>query len=409
LQLISPPGRRIEYIAGLFYYDEDYDIDQDFDAGAQACIPVIYALAGATAAGICAASPQAPATASVFVQSLKSHAAFAQASLYASDKLAFTLGARYTSEDKGGGFQQNILNPVIGGLFRAAENVQGLNADDSAVTWLISAGYNATSDAMLFVTASTGFKGGGFNSEGTAIPLGAQARTFTAETSTNYEVGLKSKWLDDRLTANVTGFYTELDDFQDRSFDGLSFLTRNAGSRTQSGIEADLAFRPNSHLSLTSGVSYLDAEFKSFDGASPLPGDAVPQNLSGRRPHFAPDWQGSLIADWTGAIGVTSLEGFSRVELQYVGEQNIGGNTNQNPQSTQAAYTLFNMRIGMGRGDWRLSLYGKNLTKEGYCQVYFDQPLGEALGAVNAATNTSVQRCVLGNPRIFGASIRYEF
>jgi iron complex outermembrane receptor protein len=49
------------------------------------------------------------------------------------------------------------------------------------------------------------------------------------------------------------------------------------------------------------------------------------------------------------------------------------------------------------------------LTKEGYCQVYFDQPLGEALGAVNAATNTSVQRCVLGNPRIFGASIRYEF
>lgn len=408
-QLLSPSGERVEYILGLYVYDEEYDIGQDFDAGADACIPVVFAMAGATAAGACAAGPQAPAITSDFAQSLTTYAAFAQTTIAATDRMSFTVGARYTSEEKDASFEQVILNPVIGSLFRVAENEPGLNADDTAVTWLLNASFFPADNLMLFATASTGFKGGGFNSEGANVALGADARTFDAETSMNAELGLKSRVMDGRLVANVTAYHTELEDFQDRSFDGLSFLTRNAGSRTQAGIEADVMFRPHESLQLIGGVSYLDAEFDRFEAASPLPGNTAPQDLSGQRPHFSPEWQGSLIAEWSRTLGESGLIGFLRGEVQYVGEQNVSGNTNQNPQSMQGSYTLTNLRAGFGNDRWRFALYGKNLTEEAYCQVYFDQPLGDALGAVNLANNTTVQRCVLGEPRTWGATIRYDF
>lgn len=409
LHLLSPAGETVEYIAGLFFYDEDYTIGQDFDAGADACIPVVFALAGAPAAGACAAAPQTPAVSADFAQALTSMAAFAQFTFNLTDTFEVTAGARYTTEDKDGSFEQVLVNPVIGSLFRVPESEPALNADDSAWTWLLNAQYFLADNVMLFATASTGFKGGGFNSEGASTALGAEARTFAAETANNVELGLKSELLGDRMTANVTLYYTELEDFQDRSFDGLSFITRNAGSRTQSGFEADVTWRPADSLLLIGGLSYLDAEFDRFDAASPLPGDTAPQDLAGKRPHYAPDWQGSLVADWRAPLGGGGLEWFLRPEVAHVGEQNIGSNTNQNPQGEQAAYTLFNLRAGIAGDRWQVTLFGRNLGDEAYCQAKFEQPLGESLGAVNAAAKTTVQRCVLGTPRTFGAMLRYEF
>ncbi len=409
LQLLSPQGGALEYIAGLYLYDEDYDIGQDFDAGADTCIPVVFALAGLAAAQACAAAPQTPAVASSFTQSLTSYAAFAQASWALAPDWSLTAGLRYTGEDKDGAFVQTLPNPVIGSLFRAAEAEPALAADDSALTWLVNLRWFANEDLMLFASASTGFKGGGFNSEGAAVALGADARSFDAETSRNLELGVKSQWLERRMTANVTLYHTVLDDFQDRSFDGLSFLTRNAGSRTQSGFEADLSLRPLEALTLYASLSYLDAEFDRFDAASPLPGDTAPQDLAGKRPHYAPDWQGALVADWSAALGDSGFDGSLRAELTHVGEQNIGGNTNQNPQSMEPSRTLFNLHAGIGGERWRATLSVRNLADEAYCQARFDQPLGEALGAVDAAANTSVQRCVLGEPRVMGLTLRYSF
>ena len=39
----------------------------------------------------------------------------------------------------------------------------------------------------------------------------------------------------------------------------------------------------------------------------------------------------------------------------------------------------------------------------------FDQPIGGNIGAVDAATSTSVQRCVLGAPATYGVSYRRRF
>lgn len=410
-QLLSPTDQSFTYVAGLFYYKEDYDIDEDFDAGAQACVPVVFALAGAGAASLCSSLPQNPATDSDYTQSLTSTAVFAQGTFNVSDQFSVTIGARYTNDEKDGAFVQTAPNAVIGSLFREPESVPDLASDDDAFTWLLNGSWFPSDDVMLFATVSTGFKGGGFNSGGAGIALGRDARIFGPEDSTNVEVGIKSKFWDDRATANVTYYTTELDDFQDRSFDGISFITRNAGKRTQSGVEMDVTLTPNEFITLFGGLAYLDAEFDSFDAASPLPGSAVPQNLGGERPHFSPEWQGSLVADWSIPLGDSGYGLFVRPEFMYIGEQNVGGNTNNNPQSIQDGYGLYNFRLGIGPEDarWQITAYGKNLGDEGYCEVIFDQPLGAQFGAVDAAANTVTQRCIVGEPRTYGINFRLNY
>jgi len=417
-QLLSPTDQPLTYVLGLFYYDEDYYIDEDFDAGVHACIPVVFALAGAGAAGACAAMSQSPATDSDYTQSLTSSAAFAQATYSFTDQVSMTFGGRYTSDSKDAAFVQTTPNAVIGSLFRAVEDVPDLSSDDDAFTWLVNGRFYATDDVMLFASASTGFKGGGFNSGGSGVALGREARIFTEETSTNFELGIKSRFAGGKATANVTLYHTELEDFQDRSFDGLSFLTRNAGTRTQLGLEADFTLNPNESLMIFGGFSYLDAVFDSFDDASPLPGnetstdpDLLSPDLAGRTPHFSPEWQGSLVVEWRAPLGSGNLEWFLRPEYTYIGEQNIGANTNMNPQSIQDAYGLSNLRLGLAAADgrWQVTAYGKNLGDEGYCEINYDQPLGAQFGAVDAGANTVPQRCTVGNPRTYGVSFRWNY
>ena len=263
---------------------------------------------------------------------------------------------------------------------------------------------------MMFASVSTGFKGGGFNSGGAFAALGREARIFSEETSTNYELGIKSTLMDGRATANVTLYHTELDDFQDRSFDGLSFLTRNAGKRTQEGFEVDFTLNPVDPLTIFGGFSYLDAVFDSFDLASPLPGGAS-QDLKGATPHFSPEWQGSLVAEWRAAVGSGDLEWFLRPEYTYIGEQNIGGDSNLNPQSIQDAYGLINLRLGIAAADgrWQITAYGKNLSDEGYCEVIYNQPLGAQFGGVDPVANTMPQRCTAGSPSTYGVSFRMNY
>ena len=411
LQLLSPTDQPFTYVAGVFYYDEDFDIDEDFDAGVNTCIPVVFALAGAGAAALCNSMSQFPATDSDYAQTLTSTAIFAQGTYEFSDKFAMTFGGRYTSDSKDAAFVQTTPNAVIGSLFRAPEDVPDLSSDDNAFTWLVNATFHPIDDIMLFASASTGFKAGGFNSGGSGVALGREARIFTEETSNNFEIGIKARFADGKATSNVTLYHTELEDFQDRSFDGLSFLTRNAGTRTQQGIEADFVLNPVDSLMIFGGFSYLDSEFDSFDAASPLPGDLVPQDLSGRTPHYSPEWQGSLVIEWRATIGSGNLEWFLRPEYTYIGEQNIGANTNLSPQSIQDAYALVNLRLGLGAADgrWQVTAYGKNLSDEGYCEINYDQPLGLQFGGVDPVANTVPQRCSLGSPRTYGVSFRWNY
>jgi iron complex outermembrane receptor protein len=239
--------------------------------------------------------------------------------------------------------------------------------------------------------------------------LGEERRIFQPEDTTNYELGVKSTLLDGTMTANATLFRTDIDDFQDRAFDGLSFIVLNAGEIRQQGVEADLNWAPLDELRIVAGVSYLDSEYLKFEGAPPLPGGEI-QDLKGERRNYSPEWQTSLAADWTQPFG-NGLEWFVGASWSWIDEQNVGSLSNNNPQSIQDSYSLLNGRLGIrsASGDWDVTLFGNNLTDEGYCLSMFDQPFGAQLGAQDPVNNTMVQRCNLGAPKTWNVKMTYRF
>ena len=202
LQLISAGGETIDWLGGLFYYKENFDIVQAFDAGDTYCVPVAFAIAGPGAAGQCLQFPQDRFTESFFTQELENITAYGQVTWNISDAWSVTLGGRWTDDQKEGDFQQLITNPLAD-LVRAPESGLGMERDDSKFTYFTNASWFVNPDTMLFATYSTGYKSGGFNSEGGGVPLN-ERRIFGPEESTNFELGLKSKLFDNTMTANVT-------------------------------------------------------------------------------------------------------------------------------------------------------------------------------------------------------------
>ncbi len=403
VRLASPTGQFIEYVAGLFYYREDYVIDTFFDLGPDYCNATLASVGAGGLADTCNAAPL-NAVVDLFSQELVSYAAFGQATMNISNRLSFTAGLRWTRDEKTEGmFQRTVFNPAARVLAPIDEDVQGLEQIASAVNWLANVRYFLTDDVMVFATASTGFKSGGFNSE-----PGASDRIFDEESAKNYELGLKSTLFDRKVVANVTLFRTDIDDFQERQFQGLGFVVDNAGSLRQQGVELDLQAAPVEQLDILMGLSYLDSEFTDFANAPSLPA-GMPQDLTGRRRQDSPKWQFSIATQWTDQIPNTEANWFVRGEYQFTSEQFLDANLN--PQSLQEGFSLANFRIGLAglEGQWQLVGFVRNAFDEGYCVRTFNLVAGGLFAAVNAQTNESVQRCVTGRPRFYGAELSVRF
>ena len=408
-QLLSPTGGRFDWVAGLFLYREDYDIDQGFDAGTAFCVPTIRQLQGPTQAQQCQAAPQYRVIDGSFAQDLHSLAVFGQGSWHFNEQLSATLGLRQTHDRKRADFRLALNNPFAS-LVRLPETTLDMHRDDDRATWFANLSWFPRSGTMLFATASTGYKSGGFNPEGSREVLGAGRRTFGPEHATNFELGVKGTLPGGRATANLTVYRTDVKDFQDRAFDGISFNVLNVGKVRQQGVEADLRWKPLEALRFVAGVGYLDSRYLDYRAAPPLPGDTTPQDITGVRKTFSPRWQLVLDADWTARLG-GGLTWFAGAGWQFLGRQNIGLISNDNPQSEQGGYGLLGARTGLrsASGKWELAVLGNNLTDKGYCLTLADQPLGATLGAQDATNHSMVQRCVVGAPRTWGLRLRWNY
>lgn len=436
--LMSPADASFTWMAGAYYYREDYTLDQAFDLGADFCAQgvrnLVYlstlqaqlahtdpmsadATAQSTALGAvaaCAAGPQTDAVDAHFHQDVKSRAVFAQGNWSVDERLELTGGVRISWDDKSGLFLNRVGNVAVGpGMLdlRAPEST-ALAFRDRQLTWLAGASYSLAPDTMLFATWSNGYKAGGFNAESTRFVSGRQ-RIYDSERVDNIELGIKSAW-EQRVSAHLTAYRTTIDDFQDRQFNGLDFIVKNAGRLRQQGLELDISARPAAALLLQFSAAYLDSEFQRFAQASPLPGYAAQQpwqDLKGKRNSFSPQWQASLAAQWSGRVLRTGLEWFARADYHWTDEQNINAQTDNNTQAIQEAYGLLNARLGLRdmRGRWELAGWVRNVADRAYCQTIYYQPLGAELGLVDPVTGGGMARCVLGEPRTVGVDWVYRF
>jgi iron complex outermembrane recepter protein len=293
------------------------------------------------------------------------------------------------------------FNPFFNGI----THPQSLGENDLNAT--VKLDYHFTDDVMGYVSWGNGTKAGGFNlarvtNPAAADPLAPILDTeFPRETVNSFEVGLKSELADKTVRLNGDVFEQQYRNFQLNTFTGIVFVVSSLPDVNSKGAELQLDWlTPLSGLSFAGGVVYADTEITKFGDSLYL----FAANRENNRLSFSPLWSGVLSA--TDEVPLTSsLTLRLSADEKYSSSYNTGSDLD--PLKIQGAYGLLDARIGIGPPDgrWSFEVWGQNLTDKGYFQVAFDAPFqGLAVPGFNNQIDSFV-----GDPRTFGATIRFRF
>ena len=132
------------------------------------------------------------------------------------------------------------------------------DASFSETTWRLGAEWSPSSDILVYTSASTGYKAGGFNLTSNVLPYDAKQLMV-------YEFGVKSEWLDKRLRINLDSFYYDYEDMQLTTLTTVNNapgqFTSNAARSTIQGFEIDSRYIVDANWKLFFNYTLTDAEF----------------------------------------------------------------------------------------------------------------------------------------------------
>ena len=226
--------------------------------------------------------------------------------------------------------------------------------DDTMVGGHLSLRGGKSDVAGWYVTASRGYKAGGFNI-GQLVPQ--DRRTFAPEYLWNLEAGLHFAVPDAAVDGQVAVFHMWREDqqvatsFQVDPGDPLSyiFLTDNAASGRNFGLEGSLNWRPVDTLRLGATLGLLHTEYIDYRY-----GD---RDLDGREQAHAPAWQYSLSAEWSGP------RGFS-VRADVAGTDAFYFDASHDQRSEPR--TLVNLKAGWSNPTLAVYAWARNVFDETY-------------------------------------------
>jgi iron complex outermembrane receptor protein len=185
-------------------------------------------------------------------------------------KLELTLGLRYNVDDRALA-RYSIANGELKENYGTPTAASPDGADASKTFKKFNPGFTVNyhwSDALSsYAKVTTAYRAGGFYGPAKAGHFNESA--FDPENVTNYEVGVKSEWLERRLRLNVAAFSARLDDMQvpynnDPAVPS-SALVINAGRARIDGVELETRFLATDSLQLGLDYSFLDARMLRVD------------------------------------------------------------------------------------------------------------------------------------------------
>lgn len=314
----------------------------------------------------------------------ESFAAFGQINYFVLPVLKVSLGGRYTYDQKR--LRQTAINggaPAI--ILEDFELSSSASWEDFLPQMKLS--LSAAKDLLLYTSISRGLKSGGFQGvPGTAT---LAATEILPEYAWNYEAGVKSTWLDNRLRLNIAGFYTDYRDLQVVQFQTIDnfglFQTTNAASATVKGAEVEVMAQVTNYLSVSGSYAYLSATYDSFN-------DLQGRDFSGSKLRQAPEDTLSIGFQYKRPLAAGSLR--LRADYRYQSE------SFREPDNTIArlpAHRLIDANLSFLAPDkqWELSLWAKNLLDERYISHLY------VLGGNDYA--------LYGTPRQYGLSLSWHF
>ncbi len=377
LQIVGSTDR-VNYVLGYYYFDESLDVINPitfFGVFGAPTAPNAYGLEGESNA--------------VFGQvDWKPGAAALR------DRLTVTLGARYTEEDK----EQYISHPIVidNTLQVRPEWAFAGEADENWNNFSpsVTLSWDLTEEASVYARYAEGWKSGGFNGESST--LAEFQRAYDPEEVVSYEIGLKSRWLDNRVQVNAAAFENNVDDMQLSIFlaDGsAASVVRNAGEATVRGFELEVLAEPVENLLLNLSWGYLDPEYDKYiddTGANVADDRAFP---------YAPENTFSAGAQYT-VSGVLGGNLVGRLDWNYTDDRVLYPEPEQNKFSKLDDYALLNGRLSLtelplGNGSLEVAAWGKNLTDEEY--------------RVSTIPFLIWTVSYFGAPRTYGMEVSYKF
>lgn len=291
-------------------------------------------------------------------------AVFGQVGYKLTDTLKVEVGARYT-KDKKNGDQQGIivatgdkLNPLDKTpLTPLVENFATNYGESwSEVTPQATLRWTPSDTQMAYLTASKGFKGGGFqNNASKAFPA---ATPYQPETVTNYEFGYKTELFDRTVRWNTAIFHMDYSNLQVQQTlaSCLCNVISNAAAAIIKGVETDLQWAPNSWFKAWASGSYVDAKYDTFVFAG--------VNNSNHLMQRTPKWQGAVGMEATTSVGSWKDALSGRLSYRYQGKMPWA------PENTawEQGYGTLDGRVTLTSPEkgWTVSAYAKNLTDEVY-------------------------------------------
>lgn len=364
LRLTSPGGETIDYVVGLFYFKSDWDSSE-----AQFFNTPNFPPVGPTGQIFNGSFTNN------YTQETETWSFFGQATYNISESFRASLGLRYTDEEKDVVFERvqgpvaTLWNSVINPPFNAP-----LAFSDDFVNGNLNVQYDLSEDIMLYASYGLGTKTGGFaesaevSSGDPSLDVSLGGSAVKSEEAQTYEVGAKMKLLDGGMNLNIALFTTDIEDFQETSFqvtgDAAAFLTRNVDVESE-GIEIDGQWQATEALMFSGGVTYADS-INADDGST------LAQ---------APKWTGSLGFFYETALPSLGLDFNASSFVRY--RDDMVSQINETFPSD--SLTTLDVTIGLSDPNetWEVDLIIQNLTNERASD--FSGPPAAPIGALFGA------------------------
>ena len=280
----------------------------------------------------------------------------------------------------------------------------------------VSLRYQCSPRTFTYLSVAKGYKTGGYNVQmfgdlvqdyakyelmSKFVPAAAEKNkpsdvesvaSYKPEHSWNYEMGIRSELVKDRLNAELTLFYMDIENIQLTTFaeNGSGRMITNGGKADSYGAEVSL--RALIAEGLTGDLNYgftraTFRDYRSIDKAS-----ETEVNYKGNFIPYTPRHTVSLGLQYTKLLRGCPIDRFT-VSAQCAGAGKIFW-TEKNDIS-QNFYATLSAKAGVSKGAVSVNIWGRNLTNTDYHAFYFE-----------SFNNSFIQK---GKPLQIGAEVTLAF
>lgn len=335
LRLVSPESETFDWLLGVYYTDEESEIDQAIVAVDAGTVTPVAGLPDLLEARL--------------ESSYEERALFANATWHVTPGFDLSFGARASDNEQ---FASQVSDgPLAGGLVVFEDS----ESSESPFTYSFSPRFEFDGESSLYARVATGFRPGGPN----VLPPGAPPdtpRTYDSDTVTSYEIGYKTR-RGRTVSLDVAAYFQDWDDVQLLAVVNNFGVNANGGTAESRGVEFTASVTPAPGTTISLNGAYTDAELTQDT-------DPIVGGLDGDPLPYVPEWSLGLDVDHNWEIGrsvayVGGLVGYTGDRTVDFDQRTVDGRIHELDD-----YVTVDLRAGLYRGEWSIELYGKNLTDE---------------------------------------------